>query len=55
MIDGLDAPMTGDGCRAERMTEKHREDFRADESFDEGTHIDRILRSEHVKQDLEEE
>ena len=29
--------------------------FRADESFDEGTHIDRILRSDHVKQDLEEE
>ena len=26
--------------------------FIADESFDEGTHIDRILRSEHVAQDL---
>ena len=29
--------------------------FVADESFDEGTHIDRILRSEHVAQDLDEE
>src|SRR6476469_2348236 len=29
--------------------------FIADESFDEGTHIDRILRSEHVAQDLSEE
>ena len=29
--------------------------FIADESFDEGTHIDRILRSEHVAQDLKEE
>ena len=29
--------------------------FLADESFDEGTHIDRILRSEHVAQDLGEE
>ena len=29
--------------------------FIADESFDEGTHIDRILRSEHVAQDLGEE
>ena len=29
--------------------------FLADESFDEGTHIDRILRSEHVAQDLSEE
>ena len=27
----------------------------ADESFDEGTHIDRILRSEKVAQDLESE
>src|SRR3954464_3667396 len=26
--------------------------FVADESFDEGTHIDRLLRSEKVKQDL---
>ena len=26
--------------------------FLADESFDEGTHIDRLLRSEHVAQDL---
>ncbi|URD60985.1 30S ribosome-binding factor RbfA [Sphingomonas sp. KRR8] len=29
--------------------------FLADESFDEGSHIDRILRSEHVAQDLGEE
>jgi ribosome-binding factor A len=29
--------------------------FIADESFDEGTHIDRILRSDHVAQDLGEE
>ena len=29
--------------------------FLADESFDEGTHIDRLLRSEHVAQDLDEE
>ena len=29
--------------------------FLADESFDEGTHIDRLLRSDHVAQDLEEE
>ena len=28
--------------------------FIADESFDEGTHIDRILRSEKVAQDLDE-
>ena len=29
--------------------------FIADESFDEGTHIDRLLRSEKVAQDLGEE
>ena len=29
--------------------------FIADESFDEGTHIDRVLRSEHVAQDLDGE
>ena len=29
--------------------------FKIDESFDEGSHIDRILRSEHVAQDLDEE
>ena len=29
--------------------------FRLDESFDEGTHIDRILRTEHVAQDLGDE
>jgi len=26
--------------------------FLADESFDEGSHIDRLLRSSHVAQDL---
>jgi ribosome-binding factor A len=29
--------------------------FLADESFDEGSHIDRLLRSEHVAQDLGDE
>jgi RimJ/RimL family protein N-acetyltransferase len=29
MIDGLDAPMTGDGCRAERFTEAHRAALKA--------------------------
>src|SRR6478609_11375912 len=29
--------------------------FLADESFDEGTHIDRLLRSDHVARDLGEE
>jgi len=29
MIDGLDAPMTGDGCRAELFDERHREGLRA--------------------------
>ena len=29
--------------------------FIADESFDEGTHIDRLLRSEKVAQDLDDE
>jgi ribosome-binding factor A len=29
--------------------------FLADESFDEGSHIDRLLRSGHVAQDLDEE
>ena len=29
MIAGLDAPMRGNGCRAELLTEAHREDFRA--------------------------
>lgn len=28
--------------------------FLADESFDEGSHIDRLLRSEHVARDLDE-
>ncbi|HET7316891.1 MAG TPA: ribosome-binding factor A, partial [Sphingomicrobium sp.] len=29
--------------------------FLPDESFDEGSHIDRLLRSSHVAQDLDEE
>jgi RimJ/RimL family protein N-acetyltransferase len=29
MIDGLDAVIEGEGCRAEPLTEAHREDFRA--------------------------
>ena len=29
--------------------------FLADESFDEGSHIDQLLRSDHVAQDLDEE
>jgi len=29
MIDGLDAPMTGDGCRAELFGEHHRDALRA--------------------------
>jgi ribosome-binding factor A len=29
--------------------------FVADESFDEGTHIDRLLRSDKVAQDLDRE
>ena len=29
--------------------------FLADESFDEGTHIDKLLRSDHIAQDLTEE
>jgi len=29
MIDGLDAPMTGDGCRAELFEEQHREALKA--------------------------
>jgi ribosome-binding factor A len=29
--------------------------FLPDESFDEGSHIDRLLRSDHVAQDLEDE
>lgn len=34
MIAGLDAPMAGDGCRAERLTEQHREQFREAASED---------------------
>ena len=29
MIDGLDAPMTGDGCRAELFEERHRDALKA--------------------------
>jgi RimJ/RimL family protein N-acetyltransferase len=29
MIEGLDAPMTGDGCRAELFEERHRDALRA--------------------------
>ena len=29
MIDGLDAPMTGDGCRGERFEERHRAGLKA--------------------------
>ena len=29
--------------------------FLADESFDEGSHIDRLLRSDHVAQDIDKE
>ncbi|MFC7537304.1 30S ribosome-binding factor RbfA [Sphingomonas sp. GCM10030256] len=35
-----------------RMKYAARLKFIADESFDEGTHIDALLRSEHVAQDL---
>ena len=38
-----------------RMNYAARLKFLADESFDEGTHIDRLLRSGHVAQDLDEE
>lgn len=40
---------------AQRVRTKYaaRLKFLADESFDEGSHIDRILRSDHVAQDLE--
>jgi ribosome-binding factor A len=42
---------------ARRVNTKYAADlkFIADESFDEGSHIDRILRSEKVAQDLDEE
>jgi ribosome-binding factor A len=42
---------------AQRVSMKYaaRLKFLADESFDEGTHIDRLLRSDHVAQDLGEE
>lgn len=41
---------------ARRMTTRYaaKIKFLADASFDEGTHIDRLLRSEKVAQDLEE-
>jgi ribosome-binding factor A len=38
-----------------RMKYAARLKFLADESFDEGSHIDKLLRSEHVAQDLGEE
>lgn len=42
---------------ARRMTTRYaaKIKFLADESFDEGTHIDRLLRSEKVAQDLQGE
>lgn len=42
---------------ARRVTLKYaaRLKFLADESFDEGSHIDQLLRSEHVAQDLKDE
>ena len=42
-------------ARRVRMKYAAKLKFIADESFDEGTHIDRLLRSEHVAQDLGEE
>ena len=42
-------------ARRVRMKYAAKLKFIADESFDEGTHIDRILRSEKVAQDLGEE
>ena len=38
-----------------RMKYADKLKFLADESFDEGSHIDRLLRSDHVAQDLDEE
>jgi ribosome-binding factor A len=38
-----------------RMKYAARLKFIADESFDEGGHIDKLLRSDHVAQDLGEE
>jgi len=38
-----------------RMKYAARLKFLTDDSFDEGTHIDQLLRSEHVAQDLDEE
>jgi ribosome-binding factor A len=42
-------------ARRVRMKYAARLKFLADESFDEGSHIDAILRSDHVAQDLESE
>lgn len=42
-------------ARRVRMKYAAKLKFLADESFDEGSHIDSILRSEHVAQDLEGE
>jgi ribosome-binding factor A len=38
-----------------RMKYAARLKFLADESFDEGSHIDRLLRSDHVAQDLDDQ
>jgi ribosome-binding factor A len=42
-------------ARRVRMKYAAKLKFLADESFDEGSHIDRLLRSEKVAQDLGEE
>lgn len=42
-------------ARRVRLKYAARLKFLADESFDEGSHIDRLLRSEHVAQDLKDE
>lgn len=42
-------------ARRVRMKYAARLKFIADESFDEGSHIDQLLRSEHVAQDLKDE
>ena len=42
-------------ARRVRMKYAARLKFIADESFDEGSHVDQILRSDHVAQDLERE
>jgi len=42
-------------ARRVRMKYAAKLKFLADESFDEGSHIDRLLRSDHVAQDLGDE